>query len=133
MAATQVSGKGGTVSLDGGALENLLRFTLNFEIDQHAGAHSDSDNWEENVGGVRRWSGTITVQADEGKVIAAINTAMLADAALAFIGTAYTAVTYSGNIKVSAINDIGADAQAGTVEEHTYPFVGHGALTPTTT
>ena len=126
---TPVSGKLGKVSADAATLENLLRWSMTYEIDQHASPDSDSDGWDMNVGGIKRWSGSLTVKADEGQLIAALDTAMTDDVAVAFIGTAYTGKTYSGNIKLSNIADIGADVQAGTVEEITYNFVGHGALT----
>jgi len=129
---TPVSGKLGNVSLDA-EIENVLRWTLNVEIDQHASADSDSDSWERNVGGNRRWSGTITIKSDQGKIPASISTAMLADTAMAFTGTAYTGVEYTGNVKIQAVNDIGADIQSGVVEEMTFPFVGDGELTPAVT
>lgn len=132
MAATPVSGKDGDVSLNA-AIEKVLRWTLSYEIDLHAAATSDSDGWEESTAGIKRWSGSLTFQADQGKVPASINTAMLAGTAMAFTGTAYTGVEYSGNVKIQAINDIGADIQSGVVEEITVPFVGHGELTPAPT
>jgi len=127
-----VSGKLGNVSLDA-EIEKVLSWTLSYEIDQHAAAHSDSDGWEENTGGIKRWSGSAVIQADSGKVPTSVNTAMLADTAMAFVGTAYTSVEYSGNVKITSITDIGADIITGAIENITVNFVGHGELTPAVT
>jgi hypothetical protein len=131
--ATQISGINGNVSMDGAEVENILNWSITVESDVQKANHSDSSGWEEGVPGVKRWSGEFTIQADQGKLLSALWTAFNTGASMAFIGTAFTAVTYSGTIYLTGPAGVGADIQNGTVEEHTWAFEGSGALTPTTT
>ena len=127
-----VSGKDGDLSLDA-EIEKVLSWNISYKIEQHGAAHSDSEGWKEHTGGIKEWSGSAILQADSGKVPTSVNTAMLADTAMAFVGTAYTGSEYSGNVKITSIDDIGADVTTGAVENITINFVGHGALTPAVT
>ena len=129
----QISGILGDVSLDGTAVENVTDWSIDSSIDEAAAAHSDSSGWKERTTGAKDWTGEFTMQADVGKVLAAAWTAYSAGTAVAFVGTATTAVTWSGNVKLLGITGVIADTNTGDAIAHVWAFGGHGALTPTTT
>jgi len=131
--ATQISGINCDVSFDGTALENVLSWSVDISIDEAAAAHSDSSGWKERTTGAKDWTGEFVVQADSGKTTSALWTAFGAGTTGAFVGTADTAVTYTGNIKLLGITGVMADPNTGEAIAHTWAFGGHGALTPTTT
>lgn len=128
----QISGILGDVSLDGTALTRVTEWTINETVNLIGESHSDSAGWDEQTMGNKSWSGTITVEADSGCVPLALNTAMDAGTALAFIGTAFTSKEYSGNIKLSGLQNFTVDVTGGTLEKFTFGFNGHGALTKPT-
>jgi hypothetical protein len=127
--ANQVSGKDGDLSLGGNALANIRRWTITYESDLHGHAHSDSEGWDEQTQGIQRWSGEVEIEANEGKVPAAVAAAIENGSLIAIDAIAYPGASYTGNIKLSGIPDFEVDITGGTVETFTFPFAGHGKLT----
>ena len=124
-----VSGRDGDLSLAGAELAHVVGWSIDWTVDTFKGAHSDSDNWKETVAGNMEWGGSVTVEADEGGIPAALEAAIIAGAEVAFDGEAYTGNHYTGQVVLGGATNIGAAVQGGEVEEITYPFEGSGVLT----
>jgi hypothetical protein len=128
--ATRVNGTTGTASLDGTELSSVTAWSADLTSDIETGAHSGSSGWEEATPTVKKWSGTMTIDADEGKMNSAAHTAWAAGTIVAFVGTATTGVTYTGNMYITSPGSPGVDIATGAKLVHEIAFTGSGPLTP---
>ena len=116
-----LAGADGNLLQDGVELAHIIRWALRLERTLRSGAHSDSDHWEEVTSG--SWvlkSGSVTVEADEDAVPAALEAAIIAGNPVEFAGLVYTGNNYTGKIILGNATEVGADAKGNAVEGITF-------------
>ena len=118
-----VTGKSGTVSV-GGAATDVTNFTITETggtLDVTDSSFAASGYRGKEAGKFKQWSGTFEYILDIADPTLATN------AALAFVGTAITGVTYTGSICITEVTDT-IPVEAEEVVKVSVNFEGLGAL-----
>lgn len=122
-AGMEFSGVTGGVAFTGGDVQGVKSFTVTMEGDIGEYNNWDSpDNWVRLLAGVKRWSGSITMdmQSDE----AVIEPHTIGD----FTGTCFAGHEWTGAIMVERITN--TVQKSADVIEVTFDFRGDGPPTP---
>ena len=117
------NGMDGIVTFAAGYVVGVKQWDITDEEDQGKVLNWDSaDNYEETLGGAKRWSGSFVCDLDDATALAATGTV-----GAAVFRAASATQTWEGSIRISGVTQT-VQKNADTTEV-TYTYMGNGTLT----
>lgn len=124
-----LSGKGGTVTWNSGAVSQILSWTCNETVVDSSFGSSSTSGWKNRVAGTRDWSGSFRALYDT-TIAPTVGQGTATGSAVSLVLGIAASESLTGNAMVTGV-EMEVDVDNGTYVAYVVSFGGNGELTRT--